>query len=246
MSQINANTDFPKYSYVDELKGPSELGIRRNGSFGSVADAVAGINYYMDAVGFGNSTAFAKERGRAFDGQQPLGVRFFTKTGLTCSNGAPMYEYVSTIPTGEFMGKRVTKELNNMGFPKLQGLAPGILEDAMSATNPIPFLQAANGGYARCKKVKQRVGSNDFPYIRSRKGGENWIQGPIEYDRSGIPHQTRWILDKWITQKEWDCTPKTENAIEGFENQSHGSQIAAIALLGLLGVAVYHFHRTRT
>ncbi len=145
------------------------------------------------------------------------------------------------------MGKRVTKELNNMGFPKLQGLAPGILEDAASATNPIPFLQAANGGYARCKKVERRVGSNDWPYIRSRKNEkEVWIKAPVQYKKDGFPYQTRWVLDKWISQKEWDCTPKTETgSVEGFENQSHSSQIAAVVLLGLLGVAVYQFQKQR-
>lgn len=237
--------DYPKYSFVDELKGPSELGIRRNGSFGNVANAIAGINYYMDVVGFGNATAYAKERGGAFVEQKPLGLQFFIKTGLICSNGAPMHEYVSTIPTGELMGKRVTKELNNMGFPRLQGLAPGILEDAMSATNPIPLLQAAKGGYASCKKVKQRVGSNEFPYTRSRKGGDNWIQDRVEYDRNGIPYQSNWVLDKWISQKEWDCTSKMANSIEGFENQSYRSQIVGICMLGLLGGAVYHFHKNR-
>lgn len=155
-----------------------------------------------------------------------------------------MYEYISTVPTGNLVGARVTRELNGMGFPKMQGLAPGILEDAMSATNPLPFIQAGKGGYARCKKLKARVGSNESPYIRSRRpDSENWIKDPVEWV-GNIPHQTRWVLDQWISQKEWDCTPKTEAGTkEGFENQSHSSQITAIVLLGLLGFTVYAYTR---
>lgn len=234
--------DFPQYSFVDELKGPSELGIKRDGSFKNVANALAGMNYYMDAVGFGGATAYAKDRGGPFAEQKPLGLRFFAKTGLTCSNGAPLYEYISTVPSGDLVGKRVTKELNNMGFPKLQGLAPGILEDAMSATNPAAFVRAAQGGYARCKKVQMRVGSNEFPYVRSRRNtGPDWIQDPVEWKNDGFPYQTRWIVDEWISQKEWDCTPKTEGVQEGFENPKRGSQILGAILLGMLGIAVYQY-----
>lgn len=231
--------DFPKYSYADELKGPSELGIRRDGSFNSVLNSVGGINYYMDSIGFGTATAFAKDRGGAFADQKPLGLRFFTKTGQTCSNGAPMYEYISTIPTGNLMGKRITKELQNMGFPRLQGLAPGILEDAISATNPIPFVKAAQGAYPNCKKVRERVGSNEPPYIRSRIDPANlWIKdGDVEIDRNGIPHQTRWVLDRWITQKEWDCT----NKVEGFENQFPETQNLGFILLVALGIVTVSY-----
>ncbi len=246
--------DFPAYSFVDELKGPTELGIRRDGSFKQVANSIAGINYYMDAIGFGHSTVYAKEKGGVYAEQKPLGLRFFTKTGQVCSNGAPMYEYISTIPTGNLMGERVTNELRRMRFPELQGLAPGILEDAISATNPKPALEAVKGGYAKCKKIRERVGSNEVPYIRSRLPPYKlWISdGDLEFDWHGVPYLTRWVLDEWITQKEWDCTPKTEapplppkpkNKSEGFENQQEKSQLYATLLLGILGISLILYTR---
>jgi hypothetical protein len=249
--------DFPAYSFVDELKGPTELGIRRDGSFGAVANAMAGINYYFDAIGFGNSTAYAAVKGGPYGNQKPLGLRFFANTGQTCSNGAPMHEYISTIPTGNLMGKRVTEELRqmrfpglNQGFPPLQGLAPGILEDAISATNPIPMLKAVQGGYPKCKKLRAQVGSNEAPYIRSRLPPHTvWIKDKdLEIGRDGVPFQTRWVLDKWISQKEWDCTPKTEapkktEKTEGFENQQDKGQLYATILLGILGVSLLLYAR---
>ena len=87
----------PKYSFADELSTPSELGIGRDGSFSGIMRAVAGVNYYVDAIGFGEATGLAKMSGMD---QVPLGIQYFMKTGATCSNGADMYEYVSTIPKG--------------------------------------------------------------------------------------------------------------------------------------------------
>ncbi len=169
-----------------------------------------------------------------------------------------MHEYISTIPTGEIMGKRITEELRQMrfprlggeGFPPLQGLAPGILEDAISATNPIPMLKAVQGGYPKCKKLTERVGSNEAPYIRSRLPPHTlWIKdNDLEIRGNGVPFQTRWVFDKWISQKEWDCTPKTEapkktEKTEGFENQQDKGQLYATILLGILGVSLLLYAR---
>lgn len=53
----------PQYNYADELKTPSELGIGRDGSFEGIMRAVSGVNYYVDAIGFGQSTGLAKAQG---------------------------------------------------------------------------------------------------------------------------------------------------------------------------------------
>ncbi len=87
----------PKYSYADELRAPSELGIGRDGSFDGIMRAVGGINYYVDAIGFGQSSMVARQMGLH---QTPLGIRYFIKTGQTCSNGADMFEYIDTVPKG--------------------------------------------------------------------------------------------------------------------------------------------------
>ena len=236
--------DFPKYSFEDELASPRELGIRRDGSFDSIARAVAGINYYSDAIGFGSATGFAKIQGL---NQKPLGVRFFTKVGLTCSNGAEMYDYIDTIPKGNLLGKRVTAELDAMGLPRMQGLAPGILEDSMSALNPVPLLKAASGsGYPACKKVQLPVGDANGA-LKSRYDANNvWVKGPVEM-KGGAPHQTRWVFDKWISMEEFDAAPKTEAAkVEGFEvEQLPYSKAVAGALIAVLALGVLAAYKTK-
>jgi hypothetical protein len=228
----------PNYSYADEMLSPRELGIKRDGSFDSIMRAVGGINYYADVIGFGESTVYAKSQNMQ---QSPLGIRYFLDTGATCSNGANMHEYVNTVPTG--LGGRVGKEMKAMGLPELRGLGPGIVEDAASALNPVPLMNAmVRGGYARCKQVTLPVGNADgrLASVIPNASKEPWIQGPTKMV-GGKPHQTRWVFDDWISASDYDATPKTagSSASEGFVVSLKTSQVAAVVLLGTLVAAMY-------
>jgi hypothetical protein len=235
----------PEYNYADELKTPSELGIGRDGSFEGIMRAVSGVNYYVDAIGFGQSTGLAKLQGARM-AQQPLGIKFFTKTGAICSNGADMYEYVDTVPKG--LPGRVGQEIKKTMGVDFRGLAPGIVEDSFTALDPRPFFQAVIGsGYSQCKKVTLPIGDMEgkvqSAYTKDKNGQPvRWNgDGPAgDYKMiGGKPHQTRWVFDKYITQEEYDQTPKTEKAgvvprTEGFENPTC-QRVAA----GVLFAAVF-------
>jgi len=223
----------PKYSFADELSTPSELGIGRDGSFSGIMRAVAGVNYYVDAIGFGEATGLAKMSGMD---QVPLGIQYFMKTGATCSNGADMYEYVSTIPKG--LPGRVGSEVQKTMGVQFRGLAPGIVEDAAGALNPLPLFQSVIGsGYAQCKKVTLPVGDLKGQ-VRSGFDPSNvWVTDPYKVV-NGAPSQTRWVMDKYITQEEYDAAPKTEKPgvlpnTEGFSGDS-GNKIAAGVLFAAL------------
>ena len=108
----------------------------------------------------------------------------------------------------------------------MRGLAPGIVEDAAAALNPLPLFRAAMGsGYARCKKVTLPVG-NARGELKSSYDGSVWVTGPVEM-RDGVPHQTRWVYDSDITQTEFEGTPKTE----GFANEGPSAQTIAAGVL---------------
>jgi hypothetical protein len=196
---------------------PREIGVKRDGSFNGIAKAAAGVNYYADTIGFGSATGFAAAAGMQ---QSPLGIRFFTNTGMKCSNGADMYEYVDTVPKGTLTGKRLNDELGKMKLPQLRGLAPGILEDATTALDPRPMLSAATGsGFAKCKKVMYPVGDGNGN-LQSKFDPENkWIKDVTVQAKTSstagqsLPHQSRWIFDSWISKEEYDATPKTETPV---------------------------------
>ena len=219
----------PKYDYTNELAAPSQIGVRAGGSFDDVMGAMAGFNYYIDAIGFGQSTGMAKARGLE---NQRLGIRYFMNTGMKCSNGADMYEYIDNVPKG--LPGRAGAEVQNTLGVQLRGLAPGIVEDAASALNPVRLFSAAMGtGYAQCKKVTLPVG-DDRGRLRSPYDNTPWVDGPVQY-QDGRPVQTRWVFDKDVSQEAYDATKKTE----GFSSEGPAFQtIAAGVLLAALAVGV--------
>ena len=217
------------YSYADELPTPGQIGVRSDGSVGGIIDAAAGVNYYIDAIGFGQKTMFNRRD------LQPLGVRYFLNTGSTCSNGAHMYDYIDTVPKGDLLGQKVKNALKDMGLPGMRGLAPGILEDARDALNPMPLLKAAvGGGYPDCVQVTLPVGDlngklrpDSFTDDKGRSvTPDTWVKGEVKMV-NGRPHQARWIqaVDskgerKYLDKDAWERVPKLYypdgKLIEGF------------------------------
>jgi hypothetical protein len=203
------------YSAADQLPMPKAIGVQDGDSLDSVINAVKGVAYYTDAIGFGESTNFMT----AGMGLQPLGVNYFMSTGQTCSNGATMYQYFEGIPTGNALGAKVAKAFQeqNMG---LKGLVPGMMEDVQGALNPMPLLNAMLGsGYPQCKQQTAQVGDMRGR-IADPDTGQPWIEDPETATRANDNryYQTRWVLDTddngmgiTLSKDEWTATPKTVN-----------------------------------
>ena len=219
----------PYYNFADEMKYPSELDIKRDGSVergsAQIERNVAGIQYYVDAMAYGNPTKSVPGYGRVnYIDQQPMGLRYFFNTGQQCSNGADMYQYMTTITQGMpmGMGNGLEKLLGN----KLQGLAPGVLQDSFDAMNPLPIFTAAMGtGYPKCKLMEAPVGDANGE-IKSRfqkpvfnqnpTGADDppimvpniWVDPATDkaYKKNGKWVLNRWVFDKWITQDEFYWT----------------------------------------
>ena len=254
----------PSYSYADELKTPGQIGVRNDGSVGGIIDAVSGINYYIDTIGFGQKTMFNR------NDLQPMGIRYFLNTGSVCSNGAYMYDYIDTVPKGNLLGQKVAGAIKEMGLPQMRGLAPGILEDARDALNPLPLINAAiGGGYPECVQVTLPVGDMNGKLrpdsYRDDKGRsvtpDVWIKGDVKMI-SNRPHQTRWIQavdgkgnKKYLTKEQWEAAPKQfypdGKPIEGFQNSPafweeyiDKKTAAGLLLIGVaLGFTTYVAHK---
>jgi hypothetical protein len=192
----------PDYSFSDNVKLPHEVGVRDGDSMDSVFGALGGAAYYLDTIGFGESST-GLSRGL---GVKPLGVNSFLRTGFKCSNGAEMWTYSEGIPTGNALGKRVKDGLAGAGLPAMRGLAPGILEDAQSALDPSPVLGAIFGsGYPKCKFVTLPVGDQDGK-IQNPSTKAYYVDNP-ETVVNG--KQGRWVQDSDLSQEDWKNAPKT-------------------------------------
>lgn len=188
----------PSYNPADEMLPPAQIGVKRGGNLGDVVGAVKGVVYYGDMIGFGGpSSSFTK----GMPGLKPLGVNYFINSGLSCSNGAIMWEYVQTVPDGSALGDKVKDALAGVGLPPLRGMGPGMLEDVKFALDPAPVINAVVGsGYPQCELVRKRVGDND--------GQIQNVDGVLLVDPVGImsangkpPYfQERWVQKKYKVQ----------------------------------------------
>lgn len=171
----------PDYNYVDYIATPPQVGARDDPSPSGIMNAISAMNYYVDVIVFGHPTMFNKNP------VSPLGIKYFMPTGATCSNGAAMYEYIDTVPTGNPTANRWAA---GAGFPPIQGLAEGILEDAANGLNPVPLLRAAAGsGYPKCVQITAPVGDADGRIASPT--GSPYVAGPVKDGK-----QTRWVQEK--------------------------------------------------
>lgn len=229
----------PSYSFSDELKSPKEIGVGDNGSVDGIMKAVAGVGYYTDVIGFGESTGINNMVNG--NNMAPMGLRYFMPTGATCSNGAQMWEYVDSMPKGNLLGNRVKQAISDMGLPGMRGLAPGIMEDARDALNPMPMFSAAMGtGYPKCKQVTLPVGDG-YGNIKSPHDGTVWIKGKVDPG----PKQTKWVQDRdqngyplFMNQIDYQNDPKKfypdGSPIEGFEDAFWERYIDKNTMAGIL------------
>ena len=237
---------LPNYDFASNLVTPKGAGVKEGGSFGDVYSAAQGVAYYLDTIGFGASSSFLT-RGKPF---KKMGINFFMKSGLTCTNGADMWTYFEGIPNGSALGKNVQNAMRELNWPQLQGLAPGIIEDAKDALDIRPVINAAFGSvYPVCEQQSLPVG-DDWGQVQDPKSGDIWVKGPIEM-KNGRPYQTRWVQKVeggkpiFVTRGEFEAAPKTQNPDgtpkgEGFEDGKKASLVLAITLV-CLAVAAHRY-----
>jgi len=253
----------PSYDYAGAIPLPGTIGVRSGDSLDSVFNAVKGMAYYTDVIGFGSSSS-ALTQGMPLN---PLGINYFSPTYQTCPNGARMWTYIQGIPQGNSLGTTVQRAFASQGFPALKGLAPGALEDTQTALNPMPYVNAIIGNpYADCEQVTLPVGDSQGRTTDPNDGTNVWI--PTYNISGGRPVQTHWVQKKdrsgnpiFIDRKTALCTPKNFNedgspnpnpptldsscsqgftgTIEPFSTQDTLSLVVAT---GLLCLAVYMKH----
>lgn len=177
----------PPYDFQAAVPGPSSIGVRRGNSMDSVINATKGVAYYVDVIGFGESSN-SLTRSMKFS---PIGFNYFIKTNIKCPNGEFMYKYITGIPQGDALSKYVGDELKKSMGVGLKGLAPGMIEDAKAGLNPADLLRGALGdSYGDCVYVRLPVGdSNGNIY---NPDGSKFIETPVELI-DGKAYQSHWV-----------------------------------------------------
>lgn len=236
------------YDFGSAMLTPDKIDVKVGNSMDNVINAVKGVGFYTDMIGFGASSTGLT------DGMpiEPLGINYFMNTGQTCSNGATMWKYIEGIPSGNALGEGVKTAMANMGLPPLRGLAPGMLEDMQQALNPKPLMDAMLGsGYPECELIARKVG-DAYGRISDPATGELWIEGKVDPGNM----QSRWVqrMDGSkkpisLTREEYMATAKTFNpdgtpiknktTKDTFEDMMTRS--STIAVVGVLCLLAFHF-----
>lgn len=213
----------PDYDFADNVKLPGQVGVRSGDDFASVYDSLKGVGYYVDMIGFGNETALSRGTG-----VQALGVNTFMKTGMKCPNGEEMWTYMQGIPKGDSLGRRMQAAMQSAGYPGLQGLAPGIMEDAKEALNPVPILNAAFGsGYPACELAERAVGDQNGQILNPGTGKYYVTDPQTAYKKGdGRFYQRRWIQRTnprgdpiFLTKEEYDLQGGGKKQKDGFKGR---------------------------
>jgi hypothetical protein len=236
------------YKPADAMMTPPQIGVNVGDSMSDVINAVKGVGFYADQIGFG-APSTGLTQGMPL---QPLGVNYYIKTGMKCSNGADMWQYMNGIPQGNALGDKIQTVMAEMGLPPLKGLAPGMIEDAEHALNPFPLMNSLFGsGYPQCKQVTLPVGDG-YGRIMDPDTNEVWIDDPNSAVPSGNGYvQTKWVQDTDangdpinLPRDKWVAAPKTYNPdgtpitnSESFQNFM--SKPATMAVIGILCLMAY-------
>jgi hypothetical protein len=135
------------YSYSEQIKNPTELGMSSKGTLKALGKDISGITNYIQLLVTGKSKA-SKTGG-------PLGNKFFLNTGGKCIDTVTKQEktrhiYINNVPQGNIPFLSSTAGMN---FKDMRGLIPGVMSN-LNALNPVAIMGAfAAGSVPKCQTV---------------------------------------------------------------------------------------------
>lgn len=142
----NKTTATSEYSYVQSIKTPGDLNISGKGTLKQMTTNVSGLINYIDLLVQGKS--------KASKTGQPLGNKFFIRTGSSCENvrtggSEDRFIYINNRPNGSLP---ILKQLG-VKSDTLRGLIPGVLENT-NALDPSAIVNSLSGGLTpKCMEV---------------------------------------------------------------------------------------------
>ena len=136
--------DYPYYKYIKE---PSAIGMSSKGSLNVLGKDIDGLIEYVGLLVSGKSKASATG--------QPLGNKFFLKTGGKCIDTKTQQEvprtiYISNVPSGNIP---FVSSGTGVNFAEFKGLIPGTMSN-LNAMNPMSMFQSfLEGSKPECQEI---------------------------------------------------------------------------------------------
>lgn len=155
----------PTYPYYKNIKTPSQIGMGTNGTMQQMGQNINGLIQYVELLVSGTSGASATG--------QPLGNKFFLKTGAKCAaidsctnsndpstcQSVDRYIYVDNVPAGDI--PFISSGLG-VNFTEFRGLIPGAMSN-LNVLNPFAIMRAfLSGSNPPCQSITmQTISANN-------------------------------------------------------------------------------------
>jgi hypothetical protein len=154
----------PTYPYYKNIKTPTQIGMSDKGTIQQMSKNIDGLIQYVELLVSGNSKASATG--------QPLGNKFFLKTGAKCAatdnctdpnnvstcQQVDRYIYIDNVPDGNipFISSGM-----GVNFSDFEGLIPGAMEN-LNVLNPFAIMRAfMSGSNPPCQQITMQTITND-------------------------------------------------------------------------------------
>ena len=148
---VEAKLMGPDYPYYKYIKTPAQIGMSDKGNLTTLGKDINGLISYVEVLVTGKSKASATG--------QPLGNKFFLKTGGKCKDkktgqSVDRYMYIDNVPAGN-----IPFISSGMGgnFSEFKGLIPGTISN-LNAFNPFKIMQAfMSGSSPDCQELTMQT-----------------------------------------------------------------------------------------
>lgn len=193
----------PDYSYYNQIKSPSEMGMSGDGNLSTMTNDIEGLIAYVELLVSGG--------GKASKVAGPLGDRFFLQTGAKCKDKKTGKQvdrsiYINNIPDGDI--PFISSGLG-MDFTNFEGLMPGTLSN-LKQFNPLAIFQSFMGGInPDCMPVT--LETVDASNIAGHETGYLTVTDIKSMNPCWFPDH----INPVTKQSRSDCNPSRES----FENQ---------------------------
>jgi hypothetical protein len=234
------------YPYQDNIRTPTEIGINDRGTIPQLGRNVRGLIEYVKLLVSGPSTASATG--------QPLGNRYFLKTGAKCQaldtcvsdisgnsvcEETDRYVYINNIPSG-----RVPFISSGAGvnFTQFRGLIPGAMEN-LNTINPAAIFRAfRNSSTPECKTIT--MGIIDTKNNYSEQSHYVTLEDIADMDPCIFTARNNTIYNRTNPVSGQRCRETFQNPVaSNAEVVMPDDPLDQLYFAGLAGIGIYVFYR---
>jgi hypothetical protein len=225
----------PTYPYYKNIRTPGQIGMSDSGSLDALGRDVNGLINYIQFLVQGNSNVSTTG--------QPLGNKFFLKTGAKClakdtGKEVDRYIYVNNVPDGTIP---IVSQGLGVNFSQFRGLIPGAIGN-LNVLNPYTIMQSFMvGSTPSCQKITMETINND----NNRYNETQYVtlvdiqnMNPCNFRDNRNP-----ISGKTCRQAFQNIRETPDNSNNDLEVKLPEDPIAQLYYLSLSAISVYILYR---